>query len=653
MATTERLAGFPTVYQEGFLLQEIVATLISLSLRLNVQGSSLSAIPCVGGNLQMRPSIFSEDATLGYFSISPSASELAITNASYSKQEYENIDYTTLVNAVDNTEALLYIREALLPFFSACNIRITPQLNKQCHNSLKLNVDYHIQLEEAAILVIDGREDTGDSVDDSVGVVPEFLLDHLCITGSLEHVVESRFVVQSSGHLVTIRSNSDNNDRKKHHSNVTSKCYLGLDAIATHVTLPLLMLSRHTSQSLHHWRKSFHAFKPTVSSSIHSMGPAGQSTDSISQPVTESQSWITAQSLVSILIEMERSKLHTTPSNNNASQSKQATPRGSNRNTNISTHSSTPNYPLSLKALGTISKMYGIEEPDTKRRHSSSSSAESPTKPTIPPSSLETGNTGILSSGSHGIEGTEDTTDSANVFSSDPEAPIQASMATYATRKGSTSKGPVIVNPTDFVPDLSPVAEMPNMNEILAIPDNQLEFSVYGSIRIQSLQVSSQVGTLLVMFEVRNISGAIDCRQIPSVKKKADINIQTGPAVSDHTPLLYKLLPTYLSVSSTLQQCCIRVFDSAVSDGSVTCACIIHAHVVHMLRTCRAHVAHMSCTCRTHVLLYCMCGKHVCPDPLHLSLHKRRGYIIMIIITLSPSLPSLPQPLSLLSSLSL
>ncbi len=562
MATSEHLAGFPSTYQEGFLLKEIVATLLSLSLRLLVQGSSLSAISCDGGK-PIKPNIFSEDSTVGYFSISPSASELAITNASYAKREYEHIDYTSLVNSVEDMNALLYIRESLLPFFAACNIKIAPQLIKQCHNSLKLNVDYRILLEEAAILIIDGREEGEESVDDSVGVVPEFLLDNLCITGSLVHTVESIAVVQSTGHLITIRTTSDNKERKKRNSNITSKCYLGLDAIATHVTLPLLMLSRHTSQSLHHWRKSFSTFKPTTDTSTLE---ASNNEQPLLEPIAvESQSWVTAQSLVSILMDMEKSKSHVTPPIN-VSQSKPTTPRSSQRNINLTTHSSSPNYPLSMKALGTISKMYGIEEPDIKQRLSSSSSTESPDKG-IPPSAA------ILSSGSHGLEGgTEDTTDSGHVFSSDNDA---AQIHTTYSKKASTSKNPILLNPVDFVPEVSPVVEMPNMNEILGIPDSQLEFSVYGSIRIKSLQVSSQVGTLLLMFEVRNISGAIDCRQIPT-KKTSDPN---------HTPLLYKLLPTYLSISSTLQQCCVRVFDSAVSDGFVT-ACIhiytcIHVHVFY------------------------------------------------------------------------
>ena len=578
LATSERVAGFPSKYREGFVLQEIAATLLSLALRLHVQRSSLSAVPCKGGRSQ---SIVHEDSAPGYFSISPSASELAITNASYAKLEREDIDYSQLVNAV-NMEYLLYIRESLLPFFSACNIKVAPQLNKHCHNSLKLSMDYHIQLEEAAILVIDCRDEEPLAVDDSVGVVPEFLLDHLCITGSLEHVKESRTVIQSIGYLVTIRTSSsstgadEEGERKKLRSNITSKCYLGLDAIAMHVTLPLLMVSRHTSQSIHHWRKSLQVFKPSVTQErlVNEQGDQ-QGVDSSSITVAQSQSWLTAKSLVSILSSMEKKKL--SPPTAAISQSKQATPRGSQRNMNISTYSSSPNYPLSIKALGAISKTYGLEEPDVnntssstsnKRRLSidSNSSQDSPNNITITidPGQQENANHGIISSGSHGIEPAEDTTDSPQLLSSDPEAPIQASMATY-TKNGS-HKISSTINPVDYVPELSPVVEMPNMNKILAIPDNQLEFSVYGSVRVKSLQVSSQVGTLLVMLEVRNISGAIDCRQIPS-EKRTEFSAQTGPVPTEGVPILYKLLPTYLSVSSTLQQCCIRVFDSAVSQG--------------------------------------------------------------------------------------
>lgn len=564
LATTDRFTSFPTEYQEGFLLQEIVATLISLAMRLHVQRSSLSDIPCVeGSHRYSRPS--GDDSVAGgggYFSISPSASELAMLNSSFVKQDRRsvNIDYPQLLSNA-HTQSLLFIRETLLPFFLACNVKIAQQLNKQYHNSLKLSMDYHIQLEEAAILVIDGREDRSlDSVDDSVGVVPEFLLDQLYITGSLEHVKESRVIVQSSGHLVTIRSNSDSNRGRKLRSNVTSKCYLGLDTIATHITLPLLMLVRHTSHSMQHWRKSFqHSTTDTTTTHTSTEG-GGNLGDSGGH---STQLWtVTARQLVGILSNMEKRK--SVPAIK-VSSSKQATPRSSQRNLNMSSTQSP--YPLSIKALGAISKAYGLEESDTVRRPSvgSSSSRESP--PAIKISQQVNTNESITSppTGAGLDLMPEDTTDSAHVFSSDAEegGPIQTSMATYAKNKGSESKklSLTAINPVDFVPELSPAVEMPNMNEILAIPDNQLEFSVYGSVRIKSLQVSSEVETLLVMLEVRNISGAIDCRQIPDGSEQGGVH--------DHIPLLYKLLPTYLSISSTLQQCCVRVFDSAVSKGYI------------------------------------------------------------------------------------
>ena len=575
MATDDRLAQFPSDYQQGFILQEIIATLIGLGLRLYVQRSSLSSLPCVGG--ASHPSMYSSDPSApGYFSISPSASELAMGEESFGKIARENIDYLALVRAAD-TNCLLYIRECLLPLFSACNIKITPQLSKQCHNSLKLNMDYNITLEEAAILVMDGRDEESqfDSVDDSVGVVPEFLLDHLSITGSLEHVTESRIVTRPSGYLVTVRSSS--HQRKSHRSNVTAKCCLGLDAIATHITLPLLMLSRHNSHSLRHWRRGLS--KPRPQDVPHPQDvpcprqydqPDSNKKDTI-EDVTLSHSWNTAKSLVGILGAMEKHK--TTPTSPPlTSQSKQATPKGTRHAPNLP---SSPPYPLSVKALGAISRNYGLEEPDSipKRRRrlsdDSISSNDSPNKLVIratPTGHTHPGQGGVISSGSHGLEGTEDTTDSPQVLSSDTEAPVQASMATY-TKKAPPTKTTPIINPVDFIPELSPVLDVPNMNEILAIPDDQLEFSVCGLVRVKSLQVSSQIGSLLAMLEVRNISGAVDCRQIPAASGEEG---NAPPVASpDAVPFLYTLLPTYLSLSSTLQQCCVRVFDSAVSQGLV------------------------------------------------------------------------------------
>ena len=624
IATEERLLNFPSNYHEGFLLQEIVATLLCLALRLRVQDSPLSAIPCMEA-FRPRTSYPQILTGIGYFSISPSPSELAVTNATYIQEDYvdrENIDYCSLVKGVDPT-SLVYIREAMLPFFFACNVKMAPQLKTQCHNSLKLSVDYTIRLEEAAILVIDGREahtHEADLIDDdSVGVVPEFLLEDLCLIGSLEHVVESRVIFQSSGRLVTIRPKTASSEGKKHRSNVTSKCHLGFNTIATHLTLPLLMLFRHTSESIGHWRKSFRAFKvsdnspPLQESQLGGDQVSAEPDIVLSQTTLQSHSWVTAQSLVEMLTGMESKHLSslapTTPTATVAPlHSKQTTPKSSHKNLNISNYSTSPHFPISAKVAVSFGKTDELEEVETplekksshQRRSSLDSStsvepAESPPEVSItiqPPSNqvLEgVGSHGFGSSGSHGLELMEDTTDSPQVFSSDTEAPVQTSMATYATKK----IPPPSINPVDFVPELSPVLEMPNMNEVLAIPDSQLEFSVYGSLRVKSLQISSQVETLFVMLEVRNISGAIDCRQIPSDKKS---NVKAETTTSDHTPLLYKLLPTYLSVSSILQQCCIRVFDSAVSKGLVgrnkVCDCGIMYMYMYIYTTCTC-----TCTC--------------------------------------------------------
>ena len=599
--TDELISGFPSVYQQGFLLQELMATSLALAVRLGTEQSVLSSIPIQhktikNRNRSTKSSIAPSVISTGYYSISPSPSDLAVPNVMYHQQHEtfkEDTDYRTLVQGT-SYEHFVLLRESLLPFYSSCNIKVAPQLKIHCHNSSKLSLEYHLLLQEAALLVMDGRTSYQETdVIESYHVIPEFLLEQLRIAGSLENVVESRVLTaQSSNYLITVRhkraeAKSDGTSKKR--SNITSKCYVSLDTIATHVTLPFLMVCRHSSESLHHMRKSLQALMfspgqpgPEVTSNVGSLQVSQlvseENHDSIDEVDTvRSPAWITAQSLVQqlFLMEQKQNSTQNIPHMSRLYASTQpisTTPQSNNLKPAITEYSNSPRNPrrrvspvLDVSGLGVSleSSHHELGEEDCHASLSSLTSGECPESPVDVVVNIETSVPphiqSIFSSSSHGQEPIDDTTDSPQVFSSDTEAPIQSSMATY-----SGLGKPSIKITTDINTKEQPEApETPNMREILNVPDNQLEFSVFGSIKIGTIQVSTQVETLLLILEIQSVSGAVDCRQIPP-----DISMQfsTMPlSHGGHVPLVYKLLPTYLSIAGTFKRTLIRVSDAAIS----------------------------------------------------------------------------------------
>ena len=591
LVTEERTNGFPSIYQEGFLLKEIIATSLGLANRLRCQQPSSSRAPVLKRAKSRQR--YREGSSTSFHTNSLMPLEANVSHHRIGEYQCEDVDYNRISRDA-SFEQFILIRESMLPFFSACNIKVAPQLKKQCHNSAKVSMDYHLQLNEAGILISDGRMTSRvEPTEEGSVVYPEFLLEQLSITGSLQRVVESRILLRSSNYLVTARPKRTMNDsHKKHRSNVTSKCCVSLESIAVHITVPLLMVSRHVSESLNHWRKSFHNLKPQSSAQIgHGLNIVSgilpeEEGEVIEEPdFGHTHSWLTAQSLVQLLSTMEQNQ-HSISYTPQLSRSKQHTPISGHVNSgmNVSEFSTSPRYPISLMTQGSTS---GTNHGNVHVVHIEMEEVDTAVHETSEPikRDLSYGSLGSIEQGEHiidinnlsqniissGPEPIDDTTDSPHIFSSDTETPIQSSMATYNAPGRSSSKLP-LVDPTEFVPEMSPVMEMPNMNEVLAIKDNELQFSIYGSVKIKSIQISTQVETLFLMVGVCSVSGAIDCRQIRPDKSTSST---TQPITTGHTPLLYKLLPTYLSVSSTLEKCSVRLFDSAISTRCVcVCTCV-------------------------------------------------------------------------------
>lgn len=526
--TEEYASRFPSNYKEGFLLQEIMTTSLALSLRLLVQKTS-SLSPFLFRPVR-RPShtrtvAAGTPSVASYHSISPSPSNLCVPNSLFTQQQqlfsFERSDYQMLVESATYNHLVL-LRESLLPIYNSSNILIASQLKRNCHNSRKLSVEYELQLRETTVVVTNGVGILKGSYDSQ----PELMVGQLHVSGYLEYTVESRTVSsKAANYIVTVRHKQRDTDLpQKLRSNVMSKCSVSLETLAIHVTLPLLVVIRHTSESLRHMVKSLQDFKITLPHFLVDENPI---IDQMNQSISF-VAWTRVQQLKQLLIDFENKHL----------------PMRSSQSTPHSGHNLTNRQPVDC---ANISLQGDLSECNPSLSSVTSEHPDSPLTDGVPACDHP-----IFSSSSHGVDPIEDTTDSPNVFSSDPDAPIQSSMATYDTSKSTLKMSSV----NNIDEECSELPEMPNVREILLIPDDQLEFSVYGSVKVTHIHLSTCIESLHLLMEVNEISASVDCRKIP---------LLSSAQPPRHIPFVYKLLPSYLSVASTLKQTAIRTIDHAIS----------------------------------------------------------------------------------------
>ena len=552
LANEEFLASssnnFSSVYKEGYLLQEIMGTSLALIIKLCSQVAPCFVTPVSLLNTTKSCHEYAPTpSVVTYHNINPSHSDLPLTIEQGQYDEY----YQLIVDEC-NYYQVVVLRESLLPFYKSSNIAIAPQLKQECYNKSKLSVDYWLLFQENAVLVVDSQVAVVEEGMETYDVIPELLLEQLQISGSLEYVTESRTISSQTGnYIITVRSEQSSDSPKKLRSNITSKCSVSLETLSVHISLPLLMVFRHTSESLRHMRKLFEELKIS-----HIINTAVQTPNKNNVSEGDGDAvccWSNIQNLVQQFRILEQ-KQHPQSRKSVLPETSQNAFMNTSK-AKIGEHSNPDKLSSPIDELGSSPSINSqISNSNEPRNPSLSSliSYELPDSPIdtaidvetstyFPPNLAETNN--------------DDTTDSPHMFSSDPDAPIQSSMATYTSRP--------IVKPSPLSSLVKEQPEAPNMGEILTIPDEKLESSIFGSIKITTIQVSTQIETIFVAMEIQGLSGSIDSRQIPP---KLPLSYPAVPLLrGSHIPLLYKLLPTYFSVASTLKKSFVRVEDGAIS----------------------------------------------------------------------------------------
>ncbi|XP_019853101.1 PREDICTED: uncharacterized protein KIAA1109-like isoform X3 [Amphimedon queenslandica] len=477
--------------------KEIIS--ISLSLALVVLSDQICHVSGDGGEI----SSYQAPLVSSYHSISPSPSGLGIPNVAFLDQigkSYKNYSKNM------SYSHFVLLRESLLPVYKVCGMKITSQVMRSGQDSFKLNIDYYLRVNELSLIVANNEV---SPLDENLKH-PELLVKHFCVSGSLDYVVKLCNLERKINYVVTVPQSERPHRSSKY--NVVSKCSLNFDSLACHITLPLLVVVRHTAQSLRHVKDIFVDFEVTLLL-VRKYEEETLTCDRKSN-VTEFTSYLCA---------LERSALSSCQTDISL----------------VSEQFETCNNP------NKSSSEIHVNPLDLSQSSSMSGHLDSPVE--VP------ANSHLLSSSSpYDADVVEDTTDSPQFFSSDPEAPVQSSMATYGASKSTLkmSSNDVVEN------EQLDLSISPGIKDMLNINESNLDFSIFGSVKISNIQVCVGIESFLLLCEMHEISGAVDCRTV------SPKNWQSHP----HAPLSYKVLPSYISLASTLKKFVLSAQDHAISN---------------------------------------------------------------------------------------
>ena len=591
----KQLDRFPCHIDDTCLVKLILAVSLTLAVRsLKSKNSSMSHIQggSTGGIYQQASSLVSD----GYHSISPAPSVLAVPNIKYEDPavpQMESDESHMLFRGLDRN-VLVLIRESLLPFYNSTNLSVPPQLRKLCSSGAVINMSYQLSLEEVTLIVTDGRRITEFHV--SNALVPELLLCRLHINGTLKCTLESQALQSSQTiYLITVPSKQHFTYSGKC-SNVVSKCSLSIDGIATNVSIPLMMLLRHTSESVKS-KKTWCNTQISVQlkrrdSTLLPVTSCHQVTRNEETATQPSSEWLRMQSLLHILTFLETNdstclnppldsvapSVLTTPGTVDLASSNQPDRIGSSKRSHSLSSVRTFGSPTMKPTKSSVTDQHcksGAEvdeQPHPYYSTGSLSSVQHPESSNQKAVEMEKEKLLGLSTDTNGhsitVDMVDDTTDSMQILSSDNETTVQNSKAMYNFSQVAGSNR-IHIGAQDALSDQDTSLSDPHeMQKDLAISDDKLQISFFGLVKINNVCITFQVESIRTVLEVKQITGSIDCRTMYTERQEAINDTATaGNSVStrSHGHFMYQILPTYLSVASRFQQFSISVLDPAIS----------------------------------------------------------------------------------------
>ncbi len=225
--------------------RELVATLLAISARLYSQqeeadDQSLSCDTSIQQNGR------SETGSVGYISISPSPSELAIPNATVADfLDLRDIDYDPVLSKTSQP-SLLALRESMLPLFAEAGLKIAPQLRPICHNNEVFLGEVGVALKEVSVFVTPPPYQSTSYTRHTD--TPVIIAKHIDVRSSVKYTTETA-PTQPDLSLLPSDVTTDTQSAKV---NLSSSCIISVEGISLTVTIPLLKLGRHMIETAHY-----------------------------------------------------------------------------------------------------------------------------------------------------------------------------------------------------------------------------------------------------------------------------------------------------------------------------------------------------------------------------------------------------------------
>lgn len=491
--------------------------------------------------------------TVGYMSISPSPSFMAMPNRLFANEEETNSD--DVFDTID-FKTLAVLREALIPFFSTVGIHMDHQLQVPSLSTSEFVVDFTVELREVTVFAV---EHVSPSVSTyTTATTPTLLTEQLLINGCLKRNTELTSPSPKQKRTLLLPTPISFSGEAK--VGVVCDCAAAVETVRLVVTAPLLKLTKHINVTGKLRRK---ALKQALMSDM----------DAMETPLPTDCPPISECNLGHV------KKLATALVNHLENLQGKAVPRVSV--VSISTGRLVEDYRESPKPVRATSSG-GKPSPFVSK-----ADVASPCSSLPGPSSLNTadGNSFLradlpssyCSSSepelSHTVirmedapEGTspedvlstmdtcgEDTTDSQHIMSSENEGKPSLSPSAHVNTATKSSKlHPALIYPVE------PSNHAQSLLKGLGLQESQLLYSVFGLLKVASIKCEVQIETTNASLELAAISAAIDTRNSAS-----PVPSNTG------LPLLSEVLPTYLSIAATLKQSTLRVNDKGLPDNDL------------------------------------------------------------------------------------
>ena len=544
----------------------------------------------------------SSEVTVGYVSISPSPSELALPNTIYSSRDNlldgDDVEFSPILEKLPYS-SLVILREALLPFYIVSGLQVNPQLRTLCHNSAEYFLDLTVEIREVTIFVCentDAKPSAPSPAFSHFSGSPSLMGEQLAISGLVKYLTGPQLGRARQSQRITLLKPSvyhvdddgdSNQDNAENKTNISCKCCVSLDNLSSTVTTPLLKLSRHMAETARFRAKVRKQAKIRADELVATPRPpldedgeqmvqilVEDARTQVQQTVTE----MFAQDLVRQFMSMEQDIFPPSGEQGNATPTSTSgsgmnikifeyarSPKVSKSRTATSSAAEQEPAKLSIPVGYTLSDSSGGPVRYTRQRRTSTTSNTSNTSGEVQdnvaitiegvdtPPDLTQNNTSpeeVLS--------TQDTygDDTTDLLSSDVEGGVPAKSTKHHVTVKSHTKDPPSV-PTSG--GHSPI-------KVFSLSEGELLYSIFGLLRINTVSCEVQIDTTRLSLELNAISAAVDVRKsLPQSRPQ-----QRSPSVDELDQLLhFDLLPTYMSVSATLRRSLVRITDRGLPDNDI------------------------------------------------------------------------------------